>query len=330
MLRFEVNAKDLLHSRFGLSPLFELANLVRVLAGQDARRLPPAWQARLDGPLQRLKEDPAVAALLALHSGHYGPGFVAPPPAGLAQTVEDDLAAVRATAPDQARKEIRIALGLRPTRDPAILAVLNAPDVVHQLAGALERAWRDLLAADWPRLRALCERDVLYRASELGRAGWSAAFAGLPNVHWRAGGIELPTIEGPAQPIPLGGAGLLLIPTVFIWPGLATHFEQPWPRSIIYPARGVGALWEPPGASPTGALGELLGRSRAALLDALDEAASTTQLARTLDLATGAVGDHLAVLLRAGLVERARTGRSVLYRRTPLGDALAATATAPR
>ena len=50
--------------------------------------------------------------------------------------------------------------------------------------------------------------------------------------------------------------------------------------------------------------------------------ASTSQLARAFGMATGAVGDHLAVLHRARLVERARSGRSVLYRRTPLGDAL--------
>jgi DNA-binding transcriptional ArsR family regulator len=56
---------------------------------------------------------------------------------------------------------------------------------------------------------------------------------------------------------------------------------------------------------------------------ALAEPASTTQLARGNGLAVGALGDHLAVLRDAGLVDRARSGRSVLYRRTPLGDALA-------
>lgn len=72
-------------------------------------------------------------------------------------------------------------------------------------------------------------------------------------------------------------------------------------------------------------LADLLGRSRARLLLAIDAPASTTHLARSLQMATGAVGDHLAVLLRAGLVRRARDGRSVLYRRTALGDAIAAT-----
>jgi len=66
----------------------------------------------------------------------------------------------------------------------------------------------------------------------------------------------------------------------------------------------------------------LLGRSRALLLDTLAQPASTSQLARAFGMATGAVGDHLAVLHRARLVERVRSGRSVLYRRSALGDAL--------
>jgi len=59
---------------------------------------------------------------------------------------------------------------------------------------------------------------------------------------------------------------------------------------------------------------------------ALDAPASTTHLARSLGMTTGAVGDHLAVLRRAGLLRRARDGRSVLYERTPLGDAMAGAA----
>ena len=36
----------------------------------------------------------------------------------------------------------------------------------------------------------------------------------------------------------------------------------------------------------------------------------------------GSVGAHLRVLLDAGLIRRRRSGRSVLYYRTPAGDQL--------
>jgi len=323
MLRFEVTADDLLHSRFALSPLFELDNMLRMLSGQPRHGLPPAWARRLAPAYRELARDPALQAVRALHPPRYGPAFLAPPPASLAQTLDDDLAAVRATPLDQVRREIRECLRRQPCTDPDVLALLRRPDVHHRLAEVLERAWYALLAADWLRLRAICERDVLFRAGELGRAGWAAAFAGLPDVRWHDGGIEIARHTMSAS-IELGGEGLLLVPSVFKWRGVAVYAEGPWPRAIVYPARGVSALWEEPGAADPGALGALLGRSRAVLLRTLADPASTTQLARALDLAPGAVGDHLAVLLRAGLLDRSRSGRSVVYRRTPLGDALAA------
>jgi DNA-binding transcriptional ArsR family regulator len=325
MLRFEVGGEDLLRSRFALSPLFELDGLLRRLAGLSQHRLPGPWLARVTPSYRELRRSPAFRAVLALHTAAQGAAFTAPPPQGLAQTVQDDLAAVRATTTEQARKEIAECLRLRPVTDDDVGTVLRGPDVVARLADALDRAWHELLAPDWPQLRAICERDVVHRAGLLGRGGWLAALDGLhTRVRWRDQGIEVLRSTGD-RTVDLRGEGLLLIPSVFVWPGVAVHHEDPWPKALIYPARGVAALWERRPPDP-GALGALLGRSRAQLLLALDTPASTTQLARSLGLAVGAVGDHLTVLRRAGLLDRARAGRSVLYRRTPVGDALAAQA----
>ncbi|OLF07967.1 ArsR/SmtB family transcription factor [Actinophytocola xanthii] len=322
MLRLTAHRDDLLNSRFAVSPLFELNNLLRRLERGRASGLPPGWEARLRPVFRRLRTHTRLDAVLALKAHRYGAAFVAPPPASLAQTVADDLAAVRATPLEVARHEIAQCLARRPTTDPDVLAVLHSPSVVDTVADTLEVAWAELVGADWPAMRAVCERDVAHRADLLSRGGWAAALGGLHRrVQWRDGQIQVAhSVDWSAD---LDGRGLLLVPSVFVWPDLAVYTDPPWPRAVVYPARGTAALLDPDRhATPEPALADLLGRSRARLLTTLAEPASTTQLATTLQLALGAVGDHLAVLRRAGLVTRARSGRSVLYRRTPLGDAL--------
>ncbi|WP_327001816.1 winged helix-turn-helix domain-containing protein [Dactylosporangium sp. NBC_01737] len=320
MLRFVVGAEDLLRTRFALSPIFELHHLIRALASPHHQGVPEAWLARLRPRFAPLRADPALDAVLALHMPRSGATFFSPPPRGLAQTIEDDLAALRAAPPATVRAEIDFYLRRRDIGDAA-RAVLTGPDVPGRLAELLAAAWVALLAEDWPRLRLLCERDVVHRVGELGRAGWAAALAGLhPKVRWRDGGIDL--LVRARRETGLDGAGLLLVPSVFVWPEIAVFADEPWPKAIVYPARGVGTLLEHGPPEAPAYLSALLGRSRALLLVTLADPASTSQLARAFGMATGAVGDHLAVLHQARLVERARSGRSVLYRRTPLGDAL--------
>jgi DNA-binding transcriptional ArsR family regulator len=323
VLRIEVDATDLSHSRFALSPLFELDCLLRTLTGRHRRgALPAAWLARLRPALAEVRRDTALDAVLALLLPKEGANLIAPPPASLAQTIDDDLAAVRATPARLARREFNHYLALQPGLPAAVRDVLRSRTALTHVADALEAAWYALVAPDWPQLRAVCERDVVQRAGLLGRAGWAAALAGLhPAVRWRDGAIEIPRMAG--GPIRCGGAGLTFVPSVFLWPSIAVHHDKPWPKAILYPARGVAALLDPAVERPPAALADLLGASRARLLQALAEPASTTHLARVLNLSVGGVNDHLAVLAAAGLLDRARSGRSVLYRRTPLGDALA-------
>ncbi|MEY9930850.1 DNA-binding transcriptional ArsR family regulator [Catenulispora sp. GP43] len=325
MIRFEVGTEDLLHSRFAISPAFELDSLLRRL--DRGGRLPVASAARLRPAFEGLRRHTELDAVLALQAGWMGADFLAPPPAGLAQTWEDDLATIRATPLAQARAEIAGCLAARPISDPRALALLDAPDAVPRLAEALDHAWRTLMAPDWLQLRALCERDVVHRAGVLGRAGWAAAIADLhTSVRWHEDGIEVSGMGAEQKVIPLAGSGLLLVPSAFNWPRAATYTSGEWPKTLIYPARGIAVLWEHPAPSPPGALADLIGRSRARILLALESPAGTTHLARTLGMTTGAVGDHLAVMRRAGLVDRARDGRVVLYARTAVGDALAASA----
>ncbi|MFE0464675.1 ArsR/SmtB family transcription factor [Kitasatospora sp. NPDC058965] len=323
MLRFTTTTEDLLRSRFALSPAFELCGLLRRLSGTDAS-LPTGWAARLTPVFARLRRETALDAVLALQAGNAGVNFVAPPPRGLGQSWADDLAAIRATPPAVARKEIEAMRARTPVPPPRVRELLASEQVVEVLAQALDRAWHELLAPDWPQLRAVCERDVVHRVGVIGEHGWQRAIEGLhPGLVWHGEDLVVPLRAG-GPTVDLAGGGLLLVPSALVLPGVAAFYDEPWPKALVYRARGTSVLWERAAPAPdaVAALGALLGRARARLLVELGTPVSTSQLARSLGMAPGAVGDHLAVLRRAGLVVGARAGRSVLYRRTAVGEAV--------
>jgi DNA-binding transcriptional ArsR family regulator len=336
VLRIEVRNEDLTMSRFALSPLWELTQALRLLAGGPRQRdeavLRP-WLLRARDRYQRLARETDLGVIDALNPPGWGADFLAPVPASVHSTIGELLDQVRSTPADQAQREVAVALSRQPRVEPRVERILTSDRAAGYVADVLAAAWRALLEPEWRTLRAICERDVVYRAGQLASRGWAAALTDLhADLSWRKGRIELSrwpagdsTDARADDDADLGGRGLLFIPSVFIWPRLALSLDPPWPPALIYPARGVSALWEQPGRTGPGtALHRLLGGSRAAILLALEDPASTTQLAATLGQSLGGIGDHLAVLREAGLVARARSGRSVLYRRTPVGDALAA------
>jgi len=333
-LRIEVSGDDVTASRFAISPLWELTQALRQLAGRSPRGEATAlrpWLARATSRYQLLRKETDLDTVLALEAPGWGADFLVAVPTGMTTTIEEMLAQVRATPPDQARADIAEALRRHPRLDPRITRILTGEEAAGYLADVLEVAWHALLEPEWPVLRAILERDVAYRAGQLAARGWAAALAELhPRLSWREGRIELAQAAG--GDACLNGRGLLFLPSVFAWPSLSLRLDPPWPPAMIYPARGVAALWERHGTAGgrttqvTG-LTRLIGPARAAIVLALEQPASTSQLAITLGQSIGAVGDHLAVLRAAGLVRRARSGRSVLYARTPVADALVASAT---
>jgi DNA-binding transcriptional ArsR family regulator len=317
MLRIEVGPSDIAASRFAVSPTFELAHLVRTLYGA-VPGTPLAERFRLG--FGRVRDDPVVQTFAWLQGPGAGASFSAPPPAGMGQTVEDDLVAVRSADPDVVRAEVAEIRALR-RPSAAIAAVLADPQLTERLADGVARAWSAVLAPDWARVRAVLERDVRFRAERLTEVGWSAALVGMhARMAWEDGVVVVDRVRE-ARTV-LDGRGLLLVPSVFIGQGLAVYGEAPWQRAIVYPSRGAGLVFEE-AAAPTDPLAPLLGRTRAGLLLALATPSSTSQLAALTGASLGATGDHLKVLLDAGLVARSRVARSVVYRRTALGDALA-------
>ncbi|WP_223167084.1 winged helix-turn-helix domain-containing protein [Nonomuraea sp. SYSU D8015] len=317
----EVTPQDLVASRFAISPLIETMHAQWVLAGRTGAGVHGTWAGRWRKTYRELvREHPALQAAAAIsgNAGSANVSFVAPPPTAVDVSFEEELAAMRETPLEQARAEIVKVLAVRPPAPMTVREFLLGPEVVRRLADAYQALWTEIISHEWPRFRAILQRDVAQRAGRLAAYGWAAALEDLsPRVHWRRGGhieIELRSISGPYR---LGGKGLLFVPSAFMT-SIAAYLEDAWPYAMIYPARGIAAA--PP--APDADLSLLIGRSRARILAELGEPATTTQLAALLGQSVGTTGEHVAALRRTGLIAGTRIGRSVMYARTPLGDAL--------
>ncbi|MFH8880847.1 DUF5937 family protein [Streptomyces californicus] len=314
---------DLLRCRFALSPLFETQEAVRTLSRPSRHGYHLPWLRRIRQAAAGLDLEPLW--LLMPDAGH-NPDFICPPPIGPAATFEEELAAVRATDPEVAREDMALALADRPggPETAAGRRLLADPArAVHELADLLERAWAALVEPYWPRLRALLEADIAYHSRRLADGGLEGVLSEVsPRLSWNGTTLTVAGTRGDHRRA-LGGQGLVLMPSVFVWPEVVGGHEAPWQPGLIYPARGIGGLWTGAGGRTPQTLGRLLGRVRADVLCALDEPAGTSALAHRLGLAPSSVSAHLTVLRGAGLLTSRRYGHQVLYERTPLGIALA-------
>lgn len=323
LLRFSTDA--LLSCRFAISPLHETMSAIRLLAQPPAAGFHTPWLRAVAPLLDRL--DLAPLALLTAHRS-YGPDFLSPPPSGPNTTFTDELAAVRAAPPGQVRAQIDRSLTERfNTHLPAAAEPLRGEATAARdlCADLLAQCWTSLIEPWWPRIHAVLEADIAYRARILADAGLAAVLADLhPHLRWKHHTLRVEVSATAERTV--ADNGLVLLPGVFGWPGLGVAYDPPWPPALDYPARGIASLWSPQ-TRPAQPLIRLIGTRRALLLAALTEPASTTGLAGRCELPTSSVSEHLAVLREAGLITTRRTGRSLQHSRTPLGTTLAATVT---
>jgi DNA-binding transcriptional ArsR family regulator len=305
MLQLTFTAQDLSLTRFAFSPLWEVVASIRVLREPAAHALHLPW---IKATRVRLASSGLDLGPLTIHlpqpsntPGRTLPGYLAPTP----QTPTPDLA-----------DELELLAGTDPAKVPGGRPALD------ELVTTVAAYWELAFAPSWPRLRDLLEGDVLYRARRLAAGGAPQLFADLdPAIAW-AGDTLTVRHAHVSETRRLHGRGLVLVPSAFLWPHVASKTEEPWQPVLRYPVRGVATLWERGRPAAPDALASVVGRSRALLLAELDSPASTGELARRTGLTAGGVSQHLGALRSAGLVTSHRTGRVVLYTRTARGDAL--------
>jgi DNA-binding transcriptional ArsR family regulator len=327
LLVLELDVADLAATRFAISPLSETVRAILLLGGRETPAVNAPWVrwARKElgwRPLRLPRLWPLIVNGLPTH-----PEFLVPAPEVRMPEFEAELARLRTTPATAVRASLHRVWEGQQWPDSARDLAARPRESLAEIAAELGECHERLIAPHWERIRPVLEADIVYRAGLLAEGGARSLFSDLhPDLRWSGGTLTLAdTDQGPPLfKIMLGPDGVVLLPSVFNWPQVSLSRATSTQTIMLYPARGAATVWES-GALPGGreeAAEALLGAPRVRLLAALRSPATTTALARRLDVTPSAVSQHLTVLYRGGLVDKRRSGRAVLYQTTALGLAL--------
>jgi DNA-binding transcriptional ArsR family regulator len=317
MIRYELVGMDLADVRFAVSPLTELVLSLRGWRDPGRYPLHLPWMRTWDEARSGLD----MEMLLALTDRRlWTPDFLNPRPYSPLTRIDDEFARLAESDPGVVARDLRAVHGVTdlpgPLRGPA-------RRVLGRIVEALRAYWQGCFVPHWPQMRALLEGDVTYRGRQIAQHGLATMFADLSRMVRLIGNVVEIQLHTPLDYTRPTTGGLTLVPTLWTT-NAATPISPDEPPMILYRARGLATLWEAQPPPAPGALTDLLGATRAGLLQLLATPASSTELAARLGVTPTAVNQHLRTLRAGGLLVSARHGRSVLYRRSDLGDQLAA------
>lgn len=323
LIELGFSAGDLAQMRFAVSPMWEVvAGFRLLLRSGTAHPVHRPWAEQVAPRVAAAGLDRGWLAELIPASG-YLPHFLNPAPVGPAPALADELSALRAAPADVVRRELDHLRYHQGGRGPRLRALYADPQArLARVAEEIEAYWGLALAPYWARIRGVLDADVFHRARQVAEHGAGHVINDLHSaLRWEGNALRLVRRTRPLSR-EAAGAGLLLVPSVFLGPDLLTRMTPPDPPQLAYPARGVGSLWESRSVTTSAAVAAVLGRSRTRLLTELETPASTTELAGRTGISAPGVSQHLTALRDAGLVTAHRAGRSVLYARTAVAESL--------
>jgi DNA-binding transcriptional ArsR family regulator len=322
----ELGLTDLAGTRFAVSPLSEAARAVLLLGRPTRATVNRPW---LDWARARIEQAPLAMPLtwpLLINGLDFYPEFLAPAVPGPRPSIEQELARVRTTPGEAVRASLRRVFGDTPWPGAATALDQDPPAALATITTELRSFYQQLISPHWERIQAVLEADIGYRTRQLAGGGARALFADLhPELTWADGLLTLDDGLERITRVRLGPDGIVLKPSVFNWPQVSVAQATSSQTTLAYPVRGVATVWQQLSgerASRLAATEELIGVTRARLLDTLRSPAGTSTLARQLGVTPGAVSQHLGALYRGGLLTRQRSGRTVLYQASDLGLAL--------
>ncbi|MEU1128208.1 helix-turn-helix domain-containing protein [Streptomyces sp. NPDC005899] len=329
MLRIHVSGVDLSRVRMATRPdaLWETILSFHRLRDRRGSTVFGKWRAesrtRLNG------ETRLLSAVVPLRG--YFPDFLTPSEGGADPLgLDAGMEALRDTPAGRLHDEVALlALNRAPAhRSPAAgrsspAALLEAlaegrTEPLGRLISALRGYHRAAVEPYWPHIQASVEADRALRGRALLDGGADELLATLPPmIRWRAPVLEA---DYPVdRDLHLDGRGLLLQPSFFCRGTPVVYRDPSLAPVLVYPVTHPGA---PAFAEPGPWLGRLVGHTRSAVLKAIGDGCTTSELARRAGVSLASASQHACVLREAGLVLTLRHGSSVLHTLTPLGASL--------
>ncbi|MGX9888779.1 ArsR/SmtB family transcription factor [Streptomyces sp. NPDC002276] len=328
MLRVHFTAGDIARLRVAATPdpLWEISNSFQMLIDRDSLLVFGQWRRRVR---PRLIRDGAALLAALLPSRGYTPDFLTPDLGGypdLESAVDTVLRTPKATLRGDLTR--LVASPVRPSPPPSTTGLRalagGEPEALHDLGTALHGYYRRALDEFWPHICAQVAADGALRARAVltgGAEGLLASFE--PVMRWRPPVLE---VDYPVdRELRLEDRGLLLQPS-FYCVRRPVMLAAPSPGRtpvLVHPIQHVLGWAQGPDAASAGAsLGNLMGRTRAAILEDVVTGRTTGELAERFGISGSAVSQHTAVLRRVGLLLSMRRGKYMLHTTTPAGLAL--------
>jgi DNA-binding transcriptional ArsR family regulator len=314
MLRYLLTEGDVGSVRFGISPLCELGLSSRAI------REPARFPLQLGGCAapRRLGPTSTCRAHGLIDERLWTPDFLNPRPDVAAHRLDDELEPLAATPAGCSIGDL-----VRGARDGCRTVFAGSPKRgVRRVIRALRRLWDTCFAPYWPRMRAVLEADVVlpWPPDRAVRACRRCSTDSRRRVDYDHGVVS---VRSPTRTTARRRSTGSASPSCRRCSRAAASAPVgDGPPMIMYSGPRPGrALGDERVANPA-AVAAVLGETRASLLAALGDPASSTELGVRLGVTASAVNQHLRALRDAGLLVSTRYGRSVLYLRSELGSAL--------
>lgn len=329
MLKIHFSGEDILRTRVApaADPVWELVLSLHALRGGDRDPLTANWRRSVSRNLRQDAASEQLRLLFALSPPRgYFPDFLTP--YASVDGFEAGLDALRRTPTELLRRDLSVLAAENQLPSSTAALARGEVAVLDHLAESMQQYRSLAISPHWSRIQAAVAADRARRARALLDGGVEGLLTSLrPAMRWESGVLEIRHYPH-SRELHLDGRGLLLVPSFFCASTPVALLDPALPPVLVYPVDRLGGLASADGigAAASGAardsLAALLGRTRAAVLQASDEGCTTGEVARQLNISPAAASQHATVLRNAGLLVSHRERNSVLHTLTPLGRAM--------